>query len=278
MPNYPEPILDKIVDHLINREHTKPKGHYPSSAYKCVRQQWYSWKEIPITNPISAAGMLRIQYGISIHEGFIKIMKDMGFDMLDEMNGQVHVPGLEYDIRYRVDLLLATKDSGMMGGEVKSTYGRGVVELQEKGEPREHDLPQVVTYAYCTKILWWYLIYLGRDTAYYTEFLLHYSLDQDTLTTYQVKNGEMLHSTQHDNMMKDVINRFKWTETAIKDNMPPEREFKLAVKNGEAKTKFQNNKVEYRSSWQCQYCGWQSECYKSTLGHEGMWYGEERIG
>jgi len=263
--NLPNPLLDNIVTYLINKEQEKPKGHYPSSAYKCIRQMWYKWNEIPTTNPITAAAALRMQYGISIHEGFAKILKDMDYDMLEEMKGEKHISGLVYPIRYRVDFLFAGKDHTTVGGEIKSTFGRGVKELQDTGKPREHDLPQLVTYAYCTEIPWWILVYLGRDNAYYTEFYCHYSFENDTLTTYQAKDGKIIYQEQYDNMMSEVIARFKMTEDTIQEKEPPPKEFWLAIKNGQAKRDFQHNKVTYKSDWQCSYCNWCDLCWAEEL-------------
>jgi hypothetical protein len=273
----PAPILDQVVEHLINREKGKPKGHYPSSAYKCTRQQWYSWKEVPTSNPISAAGALRMFFGKAKHEGFTNILKEMQMDMIDEVNDTKHFDGLKYPIRYRVDHLRKDANIGIAGGEVKSTFGRGVVQIQETGKPRDHDIPQIVTYAKCSEIYGWNLIYFGTDTAYYTEFLCAYDPEDDAFHAVQQKNGETY--THHIYPgFAEVYDRFKAVEIAIKLDNPPARPYQLCIKNGEAKTKFQHNRMEYKSHWFCSYCDWRDHCWAEYLAKDGIWYGEERIG
>jgi len=273
----PAPILDDVVEYLVNRSKEPPQKHYPSSAYKCIRQQYYNWTGVPISNPITAAAAFRIQFGISIHEGFGQIMRDMGCDMVDEMKGQIQVDGLKYPMSFRVDVLRAGEDNTVIGNEFKSTYSQGIIRIQESGSPRDHDLPQIACYAYCTGIEWWELDYLGRDSAYYTSFMCHYEKDRDVMTVYQVKDGTILHSEEHGGYMAEIVSRLQELERAIEDKELPDRPYKMVFKNGEPKAKVQHNKVEYKSDWQCSYCPWMNTCWAEFMGRDGIWYGEDRI-
>lgn len=91
-----------------------------------------------------------------------------------------------------------------------------------------------------------YLIYFGRDNAYRTQFIVN-----------------QYNKLEHD--FNNLIQRFYNLEDYVSRNILPDREFKVAIKNGEIKDKFQKDKIEYKSEWQCKYCSYKDHCWKDEI-------------
>jgi hypothetical protein len=54
-------------------------------------------------------------------------------------------------------------------------------------------------------------------------------------------------------------------EVSVYAKTIPDREYQVAIKNGEIKDKFQKEKIEYKSDWQCRYCSYANNCWKEEL-------------
>jgi hypothetical protein len=154
--------------------------------------------------------------------------------------------GLKYPLRGRIDDLFIDEDDEIAGIEAKTSYGQGIIQFQKAGKPRRDDLNQVIVYLYCSGVKRFYMIYFGRDNAYRTQFII-----------------EKYDNLEHD--FNNLIQRFYNLEDYLNQKCLPDREFQTAIKKGEIKDKFQKDKVEYKSDWQCRYCAFMNHCWKDEL-------------
>jgi hypothetical protein len=95
------------------------------------------------------------------------------------------------------------------------------------------------------------------------------------------KNGLMTCEGQPVNIDWDYyIGRMQLSESTIGGELPPEREFKAAIKEGNPKYRYQRNNVTYSSDYQCMYCDWLNHCWKPLIEDSKngtMYYGDEVV-
>ena len=246
-------LINKIDEYLIKKEKRKRESHYPSEASKCLRQLYYKWTDYEESDPISAGGYWKMSMGSRIHEMVQEFLANSGLEIVDEVSFKKNIDVLEYPISGRIDNLFIDEDGVLAGIEIKTTYGAGVRALKYNGVKKE-DLMQVLIYMSCTDVKRFYLIYVGRDDGYRTQYLIDYR--NDVLCC----DGKPL-----DLNFKLVIDKFRFLEACLVNNTIPKRDFKVAIKNGEIKTKFQKDKIEYKSDWQCSYCQYKTDCWREEL-------------
>ena len=262
-------ILNSIEEAMLKEKDKERKGHYPSGAYKCRRELFYDWKKVKQSNPIDLAALWRFEIANGIHDRFKSLLEAAGYECEAEVGGEQEVPGLKYPFRYRVDLLFKV-DGELRGGEIKTSYGQGIKRIQEEQAPREHELKQVVVYAHLTGIPIWHMLYVGRDNAYRTEFVVEVDLGSDTVT---------INGLECPVSFAKIVERLAVLEGYLQENTLPPRDFRAAIKNGEVKNKFQKDLKEYRSDWQCMYCSWRDHCWRNEIvetqmggSNAHMWY------
>lgn len=218
-----------------------------------MRKLYYKWTNEPVSNPINAGGLWKMEMGKAIHTQINKILRDMGLDVISEIGGRKYISGLKYPISYRVDNVIM-EDGIKVGVELKTKYGRGIVEIKKNGQPLENDINQVCLYMSLSGINKWYLIYVGRDNAYRTQFNMSlYDWE------YSIDNNKINFN------LDDLIRKLRELEVFVKTKIIPDRDFQVAIKNGEIKKKYQKDKVEYKSDWHCMYCQWRDLCWQEFL-------------
>ena len=155
--------------------------------------------------------------------------------------------GLKYPLKGRIDDLFIDEDGELAGIEAKTSYGRGIVEIQKLNKPKQDDLNQVIVYMTCNpEIKRFYIVYFGRDNAYRTQFII-----------------EQYDNLEHD--FNNLIQRFYNLESYIDAKILPDREYQVAIKKGEIKKQFQKDKIIYKSMWCCMYCSYRRLCWKNQL-------------
>jgi hypothetical protein len=254
-------LMDEyLVANDLERSTKKRTHHYPTDMGSCARQMWYKWNNTPISDMRTAVDIWRMNLGSIVHLMPSEIFKALKIEMVDELPIDKHFPELKYKISGRMDNVVAFHDK-LYVLEFKTTFGRGTKAIQESGQPREKDFQQASSYpAMSDAIDGLYLIYLGRDNFYRTEFF--YSKDVAEVGR------------------KAAIEYFTRIEKFIHQPEEPKvRDYTCAIKNGEIKDKVTHDKVEYRSAWQCTYCQWRSRCYapeiKDSERGKVMYYGGE---
>lgn len=280
-------LIDRIDEHLLAQRAERSKrersSHYPSSAGavingeyvgKCRRAQVYSWLNVPESNPVDAGGIWKMEMGNALHILVARLLEDSGLDIIDEIPFKEQVAGLEHPVSGRADNLFLA-DGHITGLEIKSSFGRGVKSWQMAGTPKPEALLQTLVYLEYTDIAQYYIIGIGRDNAYRTQWITTLSEDGQLL----IQSGGRTETFPVG--IKAILDAWAEVERFAHDDTLPERDYKAAIKEGEVKDKYQRNKVEYKSDWQCSYCQWCNECWKETLDVSRetgkMFYGKEEV-
>lgn len=246
-------LISKIDNYLLEEGRKERTSHYPSDINSCMRQLWYKWNNEPVSNPIEAGGYWKMKMGNAIHDLINEFLESAGFDIMNEISNKTKIGGLEHPISYRIDNIFM-EDDQMAIIEVKSSYGAGIKAIQKQGKPRDSDLAQVLLYMFLEDINKTYLIYIGRDNGYRTQFEIEYKSG-----VIHIDGKKTLHS------FVELIDRLKIVEEHLIADSIPEREYQVAIKNGEIKDKFQKDKIVYKTDWQCSYCQWMDLCWKPAL-------------
>jgi hypothetical protein len=254
-------LIEKIEQGLTREKNKKRESHYPSDITACMRQLFFKWIEEPPSNPISPGGYLKMEMGNAIHALVPMWLEKAGLEIVSEISVSKSFPSLQYPISGRLDnlyIIPGTEDElGLL--EVKTTYGTGVKTIQQKGKPKPEHLIQVQIYMWLEpKIKEGHIVYIGRDNGYRTEFKV----------TLEGFDAEV------------VLERLNLLEKRIKHKKLPARDFKVAIKNGSIKNKFQKDKKEYKTDWQCSYCQWLDMCWNSfleTVASDKQYLGEEEV-
>jgi len=251
-------LIDELDAVLLEHEKREKLHHYPSEASACIRQTWYKWQGFDPTNPIEAGALWKMSMGNSIHKIVPELLARAGYEVEEEKDVEYKHPKLDHLIKGRMDILFRRPDSVWEVMEVKSSYGRGILQTQQSGAPKQEHYDQLILYLHMADIDTGCLLYLGRDNAYRTIFTVH----KDDTTEHRFNN---------------LLNRFAMVEHYLKTEKTPPREFTVAIVDGEIKSKFQHHKQEYKGDWQCSYCAHNKKCWANILAQPGKFFGEERI-
>lgn len=246
-------LINEIDNYLIQKESRERTSYYPSEVSQCLRKQYYKWTKETETNPISAGGYWKMKMGNKIHELINEFLVAMGYEIIKEISVKKDI-GCKYPISGRVDNIFI--DNGDMSGiEVKSGYGNGIRAIRKENYPRKDDIEQIILYMGLTDIIKFYLIYIARDDGYRCQFEIIKKIDDN----YYCEEKKC-----HTNY-EDLILRFKMLETDIETKTIPNREYRVAIKNGEIRDKFQKDNEIYKTDWQCSYCQYKDYCWQDEL-------------
>lgn len=255
----PTNLLDKIDSWLISKERRPRTSHYPSDVTACQRQLYYKWTGEPISRPIEPGSLWKMKMGDSLHDMIFDFLKSAGLDIIQEVEFKLDL-GLKYKLSGRLDCVFVDEDKSLAGLEIKTSFGRGIVEIQKSQEPKPEHIAQVFCYIKSTDIKRFYLLYLGRDSGYRCQFVFEFI---DNVLCY---NGHPIKLT-----MDQIKQKLLELELSVDTKTLPDRGFKAVIKNGEVKEKVQKDGVDYKSPWQCLYCDfketcWTDECAKYKEG------------
>jgi len=246
-------LIDRIDNWLVSKEHRARTSHYPSDLLACRRQLYYKWTKEPITRPMEAGAHWKTRIGDSLHDMIFGFLKDSGLDIVREIEFKLDL-GLKYKISGRLDCVFVDEDKSLSGLEIKTSFGRGIVEIQREQEPKPEHIAQVFVYMKATEIKRFYLLYLGRDSGYRTVFVFEYI---DGVLCY---NGHPVKIT-----LEQIKAKLQDLELSIDMKSLPDRDYKMLIKNGKLRDKVQKDSVDHSSDWQCRFCGFVETCYKDDL-------------
>ena len=248
-------LLDQIDEYFIRQEIKPRESHYPSDASACIRQLYYKWTGQAISDPITAGAIWKMKFGDATEYIIIEALKGLGKDVVNQLGGKLRLVGLQYPIGYRVDALFQ-ENNVLNGIEIKSSYGLGIKEIQQKGEPKPEHVKQIICYAYAADIPSWYLIYVGRDNGYRCMFHIEYNKEEDQT---------FINSHPVSYTFKSILNIFFILETYLKAQQLPGADYLVAIKNGQIVDKFQKANKIYKTDWQCSYCSFKTSCWADTV-------------
>jgi hypothetical protein len=246
-------IIDKIDNHLLQKEKRMKKSHYPSEINQCMRNLFYKWTAEKESDPISAGSRFKMEVGNSIHSILQEKLSEIGFDCIHEV-GEKRDIGLKHPLSYRVDTLIINPDTGDIEMiEIKSSYGNGIRAIKRNG-PKQDDLNQIALYMWLVKISLCYLVYYARDDGYRLEFHIEY-----------IDNKFYVDKKEISINIESLLKKFESIEKHVELGIVPERQFMAAIKNGEIRDKFQKDKVIYKTHWRCSYCQYKNHCWKEEI-------------
>jgi hypothetical protein len=271
-------IIEKQLD--AERKNRERSSHYPSDILSCRRQLYYKFKQTQQSNPITPGQLLKISCGNSLHDMLHRILKDSGLEIEAEVEFKKYIPGLNYPISGRIDNVF--NDGEIKAGiEIKTSFGRGIKQIQDEKKPKIEHVAQVCCYLYFTDISRFYLVYVGRDNAYRCQFILEKQDNRIVIKTSSSESdlpylyGEDSLSLTESGIIQKLFN----VEQSVASQSIPKRDFIAAIKDGEIKDKFQKDNKEYKTKWNCQYCCWESSCWKDIVDKSKgkCFYGEEEV-
>jgi len=268
-------ILNDFDKWLIDEENYQKKSHYASNVNGCRRQQYYQWIDEDKSNPNTPGGILKMKFGFAMEDIFEKFLKS-SIEKKTPIDGKIlisfesgwkysyEIEGLKNPITCKLDFVLYFEDGTAEAVEVKSMFGRGIVNIAKKQEAKLSYLDQIFVYIHLTPFKRFNHPYFGRDNGYRTEFEVreHEKGIEVIYTTMEGKERAKIYEYDFDKL----VERLKDVESAVDIGIVPERDFLVAIKNGEIKDQgFQYQKVKYTSDWQCNYCEWRDFCWAEIL-------------
>jgi hypothetical protein len=260
---------------LIESEDYQKKSHYASDLTSCKRQQYYNWVNEKKSNLRTPGNNLKMKFGRSmelIFENFLKniienkkpIQNKILKNYEKEKKYRINIDGLRYPISCRIDFILYFEDNSSEAIELKSLFGRGIIKISKDNKPKKDYLDQIYIYIKLTPNKKFNHCYFGRDNGYRCEFeVIDHEKGIEVINTFaDGKTNTILY--EYD--MNKIIEKLKDIELAVELKNLPERDYLVAIKNGEIKDNgFQFNKIKYNSDWQCNYCEWKDHCWKNEL-------------
>jgi hypothetical protein len=254
-------LINEIDNYLIERDIKRRKtreSHYPSDINTCLRQLYYKWINEPVSDPIKPGALLKMSMGNKIHDLIYEYLEAANIEIINEISNKKSIEGLVHPISYRIDNIFIDPETNEMAIiEVKTSYGIGIRNVKKLNRPREGDLKQICLYMFLENIKKGYLLYIATDDGYRTQFIINY----DGRYFFCNFAGTKI-------IADNILDKFKALEKYNNPNritIYPPRDYKVAIKNGEIKKKFQKDKVEYKSDWQCLYCQWCTLCWKDYI-------------
>jgi hypothetical protein len=248
-------LIDSIDRYLLSREDRKRKSHYASDITACRRQLYWKWTGEEKTNPPDAGAFWKMKMGEEA-EQIIYDWAEWAVEQgeIQSYDTQVHYrvqpEGFAHPIGMRFDLVI----DGSVGVEIKTSFGQGIKAIQKTGSPKNEHLYQVAAYIKLTPVKNFKMIYFGRDNSYRTEF---------DITDHE--RGLLVKGQLIELDINDVLARLIDVELALQLGRLPDRDFQVAIKNGEIRDKFQADGDIYKSDWQCRYCDWKDKCWADEV-------------
>lgn len=258
-------IDEQVLAENAERDGWERRSHYASDINACLRQLWWKWQsgdaKIPASNPNTAGSLLKMKAGFFWEEIVARYLKRAGIEFVEQIKVEKTLPVLKYPIHTRFDfVIIDPMDGEFTGLEAKSSFGRGV-KAWMKGELKEEQIRQIATYINISELTRWYVPCFGRDNAYRGQFSIH-KKEGDPMLWIGFRDGLF---RKIPDPFKESITRLVRLETFLSAKILPDRDYTVAIKGGEIKDKFQKNKVEYKSAWQCQYCAYRDRCWAEVV-------------
>lgn len=136
-------LIDVIDGYLQEQERRPRMAHYPSDVLACRRKLYWKWMDEEESNPVTPGGLWKMHMGNYLHRMFTDALVAKDLDLIDEVEGKTYVTGLLYPFSFRVDGLFIDDDGVYAGADYKTSYGRGVKELQKTGMPKHETLAEL---------------------------------------------------------------------------------------------------------------------------------------
>lgn len=244
-------IKEKIYDYFISKQTAREQKDItfaPSYISSCKRQIFYKKTGTETTNPISQASFFKMEMGNSIHEKIQDIISKLDNVELLECEDFKTITYRDLPFCYRIDgKVLISNEVYIL--ELKTVYASGYNTIEK--EPKKEHVLQLLLYMIFENVSKGILLYIGRDNGFMVEY------------SYTVNELMRLYG----NELYEKIDSLNKLKQQIENKELPERDFAMVFKNkeGSITDKFTKDKKNYKSEWQCKYCGYQNLCWKDVL-------------
>lgn len=276
-PKPQPPIFLKLLDEVYAEEDkartsTSDYRHNPSSASmvkedgsvagSCLRALYYKATKEQVSDLKDLTVKLQGDFGNGIHDKITdKLVKSDKIKIIPESAGKVIIDTLTKEVSFRLDGLVTHKgEQGCL--ELKTMQSFGLQRMVKEGGPKEAHILQVLCYFGTNPDLRWAsLVYFGRDNAFRAEY--HIYKDPES-RKFMIKGITPNQPEKEivDLSFEKIVSRWKELEEAVEQRLLPKRDFKVVLdKNGLVTDKRTKNGVDYKSSYQCNYCSYQTTCW-----------------
>lgn len=267
-------LLDEALvenQKLRRAEHGDKKSHYPSESCDCNRKLYYRWLNAIESNPTEGNNLLKMSIGNVICDYVFSIIEKQGVEIIQEIEFRHTPDGFKYPISGRIDYLFKDLDGQLTGVEVKTISGYGTDAIIKANFPREEHLAQVGIYCACTDIKRFIILYIDQQKSFKKQFSVNY-IDNKMYVEDALYEGF--------NFAK-VVDKFRILEEKKLHLDLPNRDFSVAIVDGEIKSKFTRDKVEYKTDWHCDYCNYRDTCWDEVIVEAkksgGKWFNGQQI-
>lgn len=257
---------DILQENDLRKKH--PETYHPSAAGDCIRKLFYKYKGIQESEPIPANNLIKMDVGTGIHASFQKrILRQLA---------QKNIPAFT-EVEFFADLGLCRPLHGYIdfawkendqwiGAELKTMYGFAIQDARRNGPKPEHIIQSIIYASQTLKIGEYENVRFNSFQIYY------YSRDNGDCIkfTLDIRNDNgvdvwCIDGTPFGMDYAAIIGKFRLLDDMLKDDDIPERPYNVAIRNGEIVSRFQRDKKELKSDWQCLYCQWRSHCWDEFL-------------
>jgi len=272
-------LITKIDEYLIELKdknlYDNKNEHHPSGVLSCNRQIFYKWCNIPKTDIETPGNLLKMKMGDIIHEWVYTALKSKGLKLIIENedndgNGkEIFDCRLKYPFKFKTDARFVDEHNIASIIEVKSSFGRGVKDIQLNG-PKDTMIAQVVLYMKFENVNRAYFIFIGRDNGYRTQHVVDllpeggFIVDGRKPIKCNERYNMIIEGKKYPITYTNIIKKLVVFEGYYEKNIIPPRDYMVAIKNGEIK-EFIHQKVKYKPDWQCSYCQWKTHCWQEEL-------------
>lgn len=278
--------IDKfLIQREIEKGETRIKEKGPRKAFwpseasiqipggkvygKCLRSLWWSWNNVPPTNPMDGRGCRTVMAGISFEDQLNQVFKEMGlWDF--EMESKKKFYNEDMNLSGEVDAFVKLEDK-KYGLEIKTIYGWFASrQVFEGGTPKVEHLLQVLLYLKHFQIPF-KLVYGTRDSQQIKDFDI--TLKDDNLLLVNGQSYKPFPIT-----VSAVLSRFEIFKESLKtDQIPPHdysvlgltlEELELERTRGDLRKKecdlLDKGRRVTKIPWQCQFCRYYYKCLKEA--------------
>lgn len=214
------------------------RAHYASGNLTCLRDQFWSWKKMPETNPTDFTGSMKMLVGNAIETGVVNSMlSKLHFVGWHIIGTQVPVGGSNPNWDGYLDLLMAKKtETGWekFVVEIKTKSGYGANMFFEKPEPSPEYMTQIGLYlrdltnkGVTNNGLFLYILLSDDHFGELVSVYCSYNSETDTVTASHYERGNGTSGELNISLnLATALERWVLLDKYLHDNVVPPGEYK----------------------------------------------------
>lgn len=234
-------LIGRIMSHYVSRKQPRlrdRRGHYASSAFTDLRDQYWAATGVPETNRADFLGKMKMLVGSAVEHQLIKeIFSDLHWVGIHLDGTQVSVGGSKPDWDGNMDVLLKERDeTGKLQGyvvEIKTKSGYGADMLKRELNPSKEYLAQLGLYL---RDMWQKegvktgcLFYVLLSDKAFGEILQFHCVYDEVLDVLRCVGVEGSHFEKQELSIKldmqEVLKRYEAVDKAVAEKKEPKGEY-----------------------------------------------------